>query len=177
MSLTSTSQPSSSGTRGSALAADEVSLVLARIKAETVAARTEGALVLGCDSVLELDGDVHGKPVDAAEATARWRRMRGREGVLHTGHWIIDTRDGGKGATFGAVASRSSGSPTSATPRSRPTSRPGSRCGGRGVHSRRAGRGLRRGVDGDPHGVVGLSLPLLRDLLAQVGVTWTDLWP
>ena len=65
-----------------------------------------GALVLGCDSVLELDEEVHGKPVDAAEAIARWQRMRGRSGVLHTGHWVIDDRDeGGTGATLGAVAS------------------------------------------------------------------------
>ena len=49
-------------------------------------------LVLGCDSVLELDGEVHGKPMDAAEATARWRLMRGRSGVLHTGHWLVDLR-------------------------------------------------------------------------------------
>ena len=63
---------------------------------------------MGCDSVLELDGEVHGKPVDAAEALARWQRMRGRSGVLHTGHWVIDDRDGedgGTGATLGAMAS------------------------------------------------------------------------
>ena len=100
------------------LAPEDVALVLARAKCEAVAARLagadapgdapDGALVVGCDSVLELDDEVHGKPVDAEEALARWQRMRGRSGVLHTGHWVIDDRDGedgGTGATLGAVAS------------------------------------------------------------------------
>src|SRR5690606_30982786 len=83
----------------------DVALLLARAKAEDVASRNESpALVLGCDSVLELDGDIHGKPADAAEAVARWRRMRGRSGILHTGHWLVDDRDSG-GATIGATAS------------------------------------------------------------------------
>jgi septum formation protein len=69
----------------------DVALLLARAKCEAVASSlTTSALVLGCDSVLELDGEMHGKPQDADEARARWRRMRGREGVLHTGHWLRD---------------------------------------------------------------------------------------
>ena len=68
-----------------------VSLVLARAKAEAVAfGERVGDLVLGCDSVLEFDGQVHGKPEDADEAIERWQRMSGRSGVLHTGHWIVD---------------------------------------------------------------------------------------
>jgi septum formation protein len=162
---------------GSALAADEVALVLARIKAETVAARTEGALVLGCDSVLELDGEVHGKPVDAEEATRRWLRMRGRDGVLHTGHWIIDTREAGEGATFGAVAStlvRFADVSDAEIAAYVATGEPLHVAGAFTIDG--LGGAFVRGVDGDPHGVVGLSLPLLRDLLIQVGVTWTDLW-
>jgi septum formation protein len=91
--------------------AEDVALVLARAKAEDVAGAAglpDAALVLGCDSVLELDGEVHGKPADPAEAVARWQRMSGRSGVLHTGHWLVDARDeaaGGTGATMGAVAS------------------------------------------------------------------------
>src|SRR5690349_14592759 len=77
---------------GAVLGAEDVALVLARAKAEVVAARVEDALVLGCDSVLELAGAVHGKPAGPAEATARWRLMRGHEGVLHTGHWLVDAR-------------------------------------------------------------------------------------
>ena len=62
------------------LAAEDIALVLARAKAEDVATEIEGAVVVGCDSVLELDGEVHGKPADAAEAVARWRRMSGSSG-------------------------------------------------------------------------------------------------
>jgi len=91
----------------------DVALLLARAKAEDVAGRSSelhlpgDAVVLGCDSVLDLDGEPLGKPRDAADAADRWRRMRGRSGVLLTGHWLVDTRDpltGGTGGTLGAVA-------------------------------------------------------------------------
>ncbi|GAA2915644.1 hypothetical protein GCM10020221_09250 [Streptomyces thioluteus] len=74
-----------------------LALVLAEAKAAAVAARPEaaGALVVGCDSVLELDGRALGKPADAEDATARWKSMRGRSGVLRTGHCVIDTATGG----------------------------------------------------------------------------------
>ena len=72
----------------------EVALTLAVRKAEAVAGGWPDSLVLGCDSVLELDGQAHGKPRDAAEAIARWQRMRGRSGVLHTGHCLVDTGSG-----------------------------------------------------------------------------------
>ena len=65
------------------LAAEDIALVLARAKAEDVATEIEGAVVVGCDSVLELDGEVHGKPADAEEAVARWRRMSGSSGAAH----------------------------------------------------------------------------------------------
>src|SRR5947209_10999179 len=71
----------------------ELALVLARAKARAVAKRVEpGALVIGCDSVLDLDGSAFGKPADAEEAIARWKMMRGQEGILVTGHCLIDTR-------------------------------------------------------------------------------------
>ena len=112
--------------------ADEVALVLARAKAEVVAARVADALVLGCDSVLELDGEVHGKPADAAEATARWRRMRGREGVLHTGHWLVDLRDARTARARRSARSRLDRRPVRRRQRRRDRGvrrRPASRCG------------------------------------------------
>ena len=95
------------------LAPADVALLLARAKAESVArARVEGdeveSRVLGCDSVLELDGEVHGKPADAEQATDRWRRMRGRSGVLHTGHWVVDDRDPDEGGTSGSLGATAS---------------------------------------------------------------------
>ena len=97
------------------LEAADVALLLARAKAEDVVSAVEDddeadghLLVLGCDSVLEIEGEVHGKPADEAEAVARWQRMRGRSGVLHTGHWLVDLRapeDGGTGGMVGGTAS------------------------------------------------------------------------
>ena len=105
--------------RHGTLSPQDVALVLARAKCEAVSRLLDaddtcpadapvGAVVLGCDSVLELDGEVHGKPADGPEAISRWKRMRGTSGVLHTAHWLIDERDdddGGTCATMGAVAS------------------------------------------------------------------------
>ena len=74
------------------LAPAELALRLAELKCDAVAdGVTDGSLVLGCDSVLELDGEALGKPDDAADAVRRWQAMRGRSGVLHTGHCLRDT--------------------------------------------------------------------------------------
>ncbi|UER53720.1 septum formation inhibitor Maf [Kineosporiaceae bacterium SCSIO 59966] len=163
--------------------AHDVALVLARAKAEDVAATDDlpdGCVVLGCDSVLDLDGEVHGKPADAAEATARWQRMRGRSGVLHTGHWLVEVRDdadGGTGATLGAVASTTvhfadvSDEEIAAYVA---TGEPLRVAGAFTIDG--LGGPFVRGVEGDHHTVVGLSLPLLRELLAEMGVPWHRLW-
>jgi nucleoside triphosphate pyrophosphatase len=169
------------------LAADEVALVLARAKAEAVAAVLDGddapadaptsALVLGCDSVLELDGDVHGKPVDAAEATARWRRMRGRSGVLHTGHWVVDLRGDGSGATLGAAASTTVHFADVSDEEVAAYVATGEPLAVAGAFTTDGlGGAFVRGIEGDHHNVVGVSLPLLRDLLADCGVAWPTLW-
>jgi septum formation protein len=162
-------------------AAEDVVLVLARAKAEDVAGQPgEGALVVGCDSVLELDGEVHGKPGTSERAAQRWRRMRGRSGVLHTGHWLVDTRevdDGGSGATLGAVASTTVHFADLADDEIEAyvaTGEPLAVAGAFTVDG--LGGAYVRGVEGDHHGVVGISLPLLRDLLGEVGVRWHTLW-
>lgn len=170
-----------------ALTPDQVPLVLARAKAEAVSAllthvgAAPGApaepLVLGCDSMLELDGEVHGKPVDAAQAAARWRAMRGRSGVLHTGHWLVDLRDGGSAATVGAVASTTvhfADVGEDEIDAYVATGEPLSVAGAFTVDG--LGGAFVRGIEGDHHNVVGLSLPVLRDLLAACGVAWTSLW-
>lgn len=131
-------------------------------------------LVLGCDSVLELDGAIHGKPADAAEATDRWRRMRGRSGSLHTGHCLVHVGTGRRIAqvaatmvTFAAITDAEiaayigTGEPL--------------RVAGAFTLDGLGGPFVER-IDGDPHNVVGLSLPLLRTMLAELGVAWTSLW-
>ncbi len=162
---------------GAALSAEDVALVLARRKAEVVAAQVNEALVLGCDSVLELDGDVYGKPAGPDAAVARWQQMRGREGVLHTGHWLVDTRADGTGLTTGAVAStvvRFSDISDAEIAAYVATGEPLAVAGAFTIDG--LGGAFIDGVDGDPHTVVGLSLPLLRRLLAEAQVSWTSLW-
>src|SRR6476661_7048426 len=169
------------------LAPEDVALVLARAKCEAVATRLGGAeapddapvgaLVLGCDSVLELDDEVHGKPVDAAEAIARWQRMRGRSGVLHTGHWVIDDRDeGGSGATLGAVASTTVHFATLSDAEIEAYVATGEplRVAGAFTLDGLGGPYVER-IEGDPHNVVGISLPLLREMLASLDVLWSSL--
>lgn len=177
------------------LEAPDVALLLARAKAEDVVSTIESEeadaadaadhglpddlLVLGCDSVLELDGEVHGKPADAAEAVERWQRMRGRSGVLHTGHWLVDLRhpdDGGTGGMVGGTASTTvhfaqldDDEITAYVATGEPLHVAGAftidGLGGPFVAA----------IEGDPSTVVGVSLPLLRELVRELGVAWHDL--
>jgi septum formation protein len=153
----------------------DIALLLARAKAEDVATQVDdAAVVIGCDSVLELDGEVHGKPADAEEAVLRWRRMRGRSGVLHTGHWLVDEREVG-GATLGATASTTvhfaklSDEEIDAYVA---TGEPLTVAGAFTIDG--LGGAFVTAIEGDHHNVVGLSLPLLRELLADAGVEWFD---
>ncbi|ASK64960.1 septum formation inhibitor Maf [Brachybacterium avium] len=161
-------------------AADEV-LLLAREKALAATARSEGGyVVLGCDSMLELDGEVIGKPLTADRARERWRAMRGRTGILHSGHWLVDDRDeedGGTGATLGATAScelRFTDLSDEEIDAYVATDEPLGVAGGFTIDG--IGGPFIEHVQGDPHAVVGLSLPLLRRMLGEIGVGVHELW-
>ena len=151
--------------------------VLASAKAQAVASGLEGpGLVLGADSMLELAGQALGKPADAAAAVARWRSMRGRSGVLHTGHALIDT---GTGRLVEGVASTTVrfGSPSDAEIEAYVASgEPLYVAGAFTIDG--LGGWFVESIEGDHHNVVGLSLPLLRGLLHELGRDLTDLgWP
>lgn len=154
----------------------ELARVLAEAKADAVAARpgTAGALVVGCDSVLELDGVALGKPADAEDATARWKSMRGRSGVLQTGHCVIDTSTGGRVAETASTTVRF-GEPTDAEIAAYVASGEPLHVAGAFTLDGRSAPFV-DGIDGDPANVVGLSLPLLRTLLRRLDVAITDLW-
>lgn len=164
------------------LAPADVALLLARAKAEDVVsaldARADAGsdLVLGCDSVLELDGEVHGKPADAAEATARWRRMRASSGVLHTGHWLVDRRDDDAGGSAGMVGGTASTTVHFADLSDDEidayvaTGEPLRVAGAFTIDG--VGGPYVAGIEGDPSSVVGVSLPLLRELVGELGVAW-----
>ncbi|MFF2043343.1 nucleoside triphosphate pyrophosphatase [Kitasatospora sp. NPDC058170] len=153
----------------------ELALVLAEAKAKAVAADLSGGeLVIGCDSVLELDGLALGKPADAVEALARWRSMRGRSGVLRTGHCVIDTATGEQASATASTTVRF-GTPDDAEIAAYiATGEPLHVAGAFTLDGRSAP--FVEGIDGDPGNVIGLSLPLLRSLLADLGVRITDLW-
>lgn len=147
---------------------------LARRKATAVAGHRSVGLVLGCDSALELDGIGHGKPAGTAEAAQRWRRMSGSEGVLHTGHCLIDAATGrmveGVASTVVHFA-RVDEDDIDAYVRS---GEPLTVAGAFTLDGLSAPFIDR--VDGDPSNVIGLSLPLLRILLGDLGVAITSLW-
>jgi septum formation protein len=154
----------------------ELARVLAEAKAAAVAARPEvaGALVVGCDSVLELDGRAFGKPADAEEALVRWKSMRGRSGVLHTGHCLIDTATGRRAAETASTTVRF-GQPTDEELAAYVASGEPLRVAGAFTLGGRSAPFV-DSVDGNAGNVIGLSLPLLRALLARFGVAITDLW-
>jgi len=170
---------------GERLAAADVALLLARAKAEDVLASLDADgdeasdLVLGCDSVLELDGEVHGKPADVAEATARWHRMRGGTGTLHTGHWLVDRRAAEDGGTAGLVGGTASTVVHFAdlgddeVDAYVATGEPLRVAGAFTIDG--LGGPFVAGIEGDPSNVVGVSLPLLRELALELDVRWHDL--
>ncbi|GGX89022.1 Maf-like protein [Streptomyces hiroshimensis] len=154
----------------------ELARVLAEAKADAVAARPEaaGALVVGCDSVLELDGQALGKPDDAEDAIARWKSMRGRSGILRTGHCIIDTATGRRVSATASTTVRF-GEPSDAEIAAYvATGEPLYVAGAFTLDGRSAP--FIEGIDGDHGNVIGLSLPLLRKLLAELGMSITELW-
>lgn len=147
---------------------------LAQMKCRAVSARLEDpdALVIGCDSVLAFEGEILGKPADAREAAGRWRRMRGSSGVLHTGHCVRrDTQEFVESAAtivhFADVSDAEIDAYVA-------TGEPLQVAGAFTIDG--LGGAFIRGIEGDHHTVVGVSLPLLRDLVGDLGIRWTDLW-
>jgi septum formation protein len=155
----------------------ELALQLAELKCSAVAERAdlpEDGLVLGCDSVLELDGEAFGKPRDAEEAVARWHQMRGRSGVLHTGHSLRETTSARVAAATASTTVHFADLSDDEITAYVATGEPLSVAGAFTVDG--LGGAFVTGIEGDHHNVVGLSLPLVRELVAELGRAWTDLW-
>lgn len=153
--------------------AANLAAALAQLKCRAVSAQVESdALVIGCDSVLAFEGEIFGKPAGPVEAAGRWRRMRGGSGILHTGHCV---RRGGEefletASTVVHFASISDAEIDAYVA----TGEPLAVAGAFTIDG--FGGAFITGIEGDHHNVVGLSLPLLRDLVADLGIRWTDLW-
>ena len=131
-------------------------------------------MVLGCDSVLEIDGGIYGKPHDAATARERWRLMRGRKGILHSGHCLSVGPHGREVVRAVDTVVHFADVSDAEIDAYVATGEPLAVAGAFTIDG--LGGAFVKGVEGDPHNVVGLSLPTLREMLAEVGVAWTDLW-
>ena len=154
-----------------------LALGLAQLKARAVAERTDcppDALVLGCDSVLELDGEALGKPHTEEEATRRWQAMRGRSGVLVSGHAVIDTATGREESAYATTTVRFAEVSDEEIAAYVATGEPLQVAGAFTVDG--LGGAFITGIDGDHHNVVGVSLPLVRELVSALGHSWTGLW-
>jgi septum formation protein len=149
-------------------------LELAARKGEAVLGRCLDAVVVACDSLLDLDGHAVGKPGSSAAVVEQWRRMAGGRGVLCTGHFVADT---GTGRRAGGVAETvvRFGTPTPAEVEAyAATGEPQQLAGACSLEG--YGAPFVDGIDGDPSNVLGLSLPLFRRLLAEIDIAITDLW-
>jgi septum formation protein len=166
-----------SGVDESAFAAEspaELAGLLAQAKAAAVAADLPDGLVIGCDSLLDLDGRALGKPATAAAAAARWRDMSGRIGTLVTGHCVINAATGQQAAAVAATQVRFGTPSPGQIAAYVATGEPLAVAGAFTLDGR--GGWFVEGIDGDHGTVLGISLPLLRRLLADLGVGVTDLW-
>ena len=155
-------------------------LLLARAKAEAVLNHPEaqGALIIGCDSALDLDGEALGKPHEPEVAIERWKVMRGRSGRLYTGHWVIDNRissprppaTGHASNTTVHFAELSDGEIAAYVGSGEPLKVAGA------FTIDGLGGAFIKAIEGDAHTVVGLSLTTLRDLCLSLDVEYPSLW-
>ncbi len=152
----------------------ELAGLLARAKAAEVASGLPDGLVIGCDSLLDLDGRALGKPGSVAEAVARWREMSGRTGTLVTGHCVINAATGEQAAGVAATTVRF-GTPSAQEIAAYVASGEPLAVAGAFTLDGRGGWFV-DGIDGDHGNVLGVSLPLLRRLLGRLGFGVTELW-
>lgn len=151
-------------------------VALAEAKADAVAARPEvaGAVVVACDSLLDVDGEIHGKPASVDHARLRLTRLRRRSAVLRTGHCVIDTATGRRSADV-AATEVVFGDYTDEELEAYLATGEALQVAGSFTLDGRSAPFL-AGIVGDHGNVIGLSLPLFRRLLGDVGLTVMDLW-
>ncbi|MFQ3613714.1 MAG: nucleoside triphosphate pyrophosphatase [Cyanobacteriota bacterium] len=148
---------------------------LALAKAEVVAAQQrDPVLVLGADSILYLQGEILGKPADAAEAERRWRQMRGQVGELYTGHALVDTAQSRRLTHYGLTRVFFA-KPSDEEIRAYVATGEPLACAGCFAIDGRGGLFVER-IEGCHGNVIGLSLPLLRRMVQELGYSLTEAW-
>lgn len=158
---------------------EEMVLLLARAKAEAVLSRPEtaGAVVIGCDSSLEFNGESLGKPHRPEVAAARWKAMRGNSGLLYSGHWVIDNRDPQNPRAVGRASSSKvyfADLTDEEIDAYVATGEPLKVAGAFTIDG--IGGAFLTKIEGDAHTVIGLSLPTLRELVNELGIAYPSLW-
>lgn len=160
----------------------EVVCKLAQAKAEQVAANVEpdiaaDCVVIGCDSMLHIDGRLRGKPESVADARAQWQSMAGRTGHLHTGHCVIRMRDNAiiYCDTETSVTAVHFAMPSSDELEAYLASGESLKVAG-GFTIDGLGGWFIDGIDGDPSAVIGIGLPVVRSLLHRAGLSVAALW-
>ncbi|MFI6321768.1 Maf family protein [Nonomuraea sp. NPDC050556] len=152
----------------------QLALTLAQAKARSVAATLSEGVVIGCDSVLELDGRPYGKPSSKEDAIDRWRLMRGRTGRLLTGHCLIDATTGREASETGKTVVRFGTPSMEEIEAYAATGEPLHVAGAFTLDGH--GGWFVEGIEGDHGNVLGISLPLVRELLAELGYAVTSFW-
>ncbi|MEH2265515.1 Maf family protein [Nostoc sp.] len=152
----------------------ELVKTLAQYKAETVAPQFESALIMGCDSVLFMNGEIYGKPADIAEAIARWQIMQGSFGDLYTGHTLIDIDQNRTIVKFQVTRVYFAQMSDRAILAYVATGEPLKCAGAFAIEG--FGSFFVEKIEGCHSNVIGLSLPLLRQMLAELGYDATDFW-
>jgi septum formation protein len=153
---------------------EELVEILARRKAEAVADPTGTSLVVGCDSVLDFEGQAHGKPASVEQARQWLVAMRGKSGTLFTGHCVIDESTGRQASAVCATTVRFAVTTDAELEAYLATGEALAVAGAFTLDGRSAP--FIEGIVGDSGNVIGLSVPVLRTLLASLGVAITDLW-
>jgi septum formation protein len=162
---------------GESPAPDDVVVALARAKAEAVLAEFDDAVVVGCDSMLSIDGHLQGKPHTVDVARRRWETMAGRSGDLLTGHAVVRV-------SAGSVVSVASACSTTTVHFADPSPADLDAYLASGEPLEVAGAFTLDGlggwfverIEGDPSSVIGIGLPLVRRLLNEVGLSMAELW-
>lgn len=158
----------------SAPATGDLTLVLAQAKALAVTQQVDEGLVIGCDSMLDLDGRAYGKPASPEEAAARWRMMSGQTGTLYTGHCVIDVARHRQEVAVAATTVHF-GTPSEAEIEAYvATGEPLGMAGAFTIEG--LGGWFVDSIDGDHNNVIGISVPLLRRMFLALGVTIPQLW-
>lgn len=160
--------------------AHDMVALLAQAKAEAVVAQhghTIDGFVFGGDSAFVLDDVIYGKPHTPEVARERWLRQRGRSGQLYSGHWLVDHRGGAAGTAVGLVSVATvhfADVSDAEIDAYIATGEPLFVAGAFTIDS--LGAAFVTGIEGDPHTVVGISIPGLRDMARELGVDWTEFW-